>query len=192
MMKSDLRRPNPRPRMRLPLSRKPFGALRASGWTAGVLLLAAGCRTTVPGKAAPHSSTLDGRATYEAVLEPSSSVSKMVAQRDYIPAAPAGDSPPPAYPEQLIKLNLPPQKVVVRIFLPRMGHQSVRMSAIWPCSSRRGACSRRDLDLPLFEQCAGGAGKFCGGFLVVGERGDFGLSSTGQVVLPRQHEEVGG
>jgi hypothetical protein len=94
---------------------------RALAWGAGGLLaLFVGCRTAAANRPAPESS-LNGRASYEAVLEPASGTSELVAQREYIPAIPVGDNHVPAYPEQLVGLNLPPQKIVLRLVLDERG-----------------------------------------------------------------------
>ena len=103
------------------------GAPEAVVWATSILLAAVGCRTTVPVEVPPASS-LQGRTTYEAVLEPGSAAAKLAAQREYIPAAPAGDNQPPVYPEELLNLGLPPQKIVLRLFLDERG----RISGIRP------------------------------------------------------------
>jgi hypothetical protein len=65
---------------------------------------------------------LTGKATYEAVLEPSADTSEQVTQRLFIPAAPGGENQPPLYPDELLRLDLPPQKIVVRLILDERGH----------------------------------------------------------------------
>jgi hypothetical protein len=89
-------------------------------WTAGALLVAIGCRTARPSKA-PTTATLEGRASYEAVPDPDATASKLIPQLDYIPAAPAEGNRPPVYPEELVTLGLPPQKIVLRLVVDEQG-----------------------------------------------------------------------
>ena len=98
------------------------GATRTFAWAFGALLSLAVlcCRTAAQNVAAP-SPSLKGRAIYEAVLEPGATIARMVSQREYIPAAPAGDNQPPVYPEEIVGLGLPPQKIVLRLFLDETG-----------------------------------------------------------------------
>src|SRR5512143_845860 len=115
-------RPSVRPRRSgVALRRRMRSGARALAWGAGGLLaLFVGCRTATANRPASASS-LNGRASYEAVLEPASGTSELGAQREYIPAIPVGDNLVPAYPEQLLGLNLPPQKIVLRLVLDERG-----------------------------------------------------------------------
>ena len=65
---------------------------------------------------------MTGKATYEAVMEPSVETSAQVTQRLFIPAEPGDKNQPPLYPDVLLGLELPPQKIVVRILLDERGH----------------------------------------------------------------------
>ncbi|HYX21380.1 MAG TPA: hypothetical protein VFA98_11105 [Thermoanaerobaculia bacterium] len=85
----------------------------------GALALFSSCRSAAPPKPAEPSVT--GRATYEAVMEPSVETSTQVTQRLFIPAEPGDANRPPRYPEELLGLKLPPQKIVVRISLDERG-----------------------------------------------------------------------
>ncbi len=82
------------------------------------LLSAVGCRTARAPET-PMTTALNGRSSYEAV--PDDSPSKLIPQLDYIPAAPAAENSPPAYPEGLVKMRLSPQKLVVRLVVNREG-----------------------------------------------------------------------
>ena len=55
-------------------------------------------------------------------MEPSEGTSRQVSQRLFIPAAPGDENEPPVYPAELLSLQLPPQKLVVRIALDERGH----------------------------------------------------------------------
>lgn len=97
---------------------------------AGALVLLSACRSAAPSPASEPPPSLTGKATYEAVMEPSVDTSTQVTQRLFIPAAPGDANLPPLYPDELLDLELPPQKIVVRIVLNEHGHvDSVRTNA---------------------------------------------------------------
>lgn len=94
--------------------------LRVIGIIAPLLLTA--CRTTTPPtQVQPASATPSGTASYEVVLDASPDVSKQVSQRLFLPAAPVDENGPPLYPEALLSLGLPPQRLVVRLALDEHG-----------------------------------------------------------------------
>jgi hypothetical protein len=55
-------------------------------------------------------------------MEPSGDTSTQVTQRLFIPASPGDENQPPLYPDELLSLELPPQKIVVRMILDDRGH----------------------------------------------------------------------
>jgi len=101
----------------------PSGALPVAIGAAAILMWTVSCRSAAR-QTSPQPSALTGQATYEALSKPDSSVSEKVAHREYIPAEPAAENPPPEYPEQLVRLNLPPQRLVVRVILDEHGNVS--------------------------------------------------------------------
>lgn len=106
-----------------PLKRRPSGAAEWLRAAAGATVLLTACRTTTSPRAAePARASLSGTATYEAVIEPSANTAKQVSQRLFLPAAPGDENHPPVYPEELVDLALPPQRVVVRLDLDERGH----------------------------------------------------------------------
>ena len=107
------------PRSPLTPTLRPLGSLTSLQVAVGALALFSSCRSAAPPKPAEPSVT--GRATYEAVMEPSVETSTQVTQRLFIPAEPGDANRPPRYPEELLGLKLPPQKIVVRISLDERG-----------------------------------------------------------------------
>lgn len=55
-------------------------------------------------------------------MTPSLDTSKQVTQRLFLPAVPGEENRPPSYPDELLGLELPLQKIVVRIDLNERGH----------------------------------------------------------------------
>ncbi len=105
------------------MSREGSIGLESLQVVAGALALLSACHSTAPPDGSePPRPPLTGRATYEAVMEPSGDTSKQVTQRLFIPAAPGDENQPPLYPGELLGLELPPQKIVVRILLDERGH----------------------------------------------------------------------
>jgi len=86
-----------------------------------VLTLSA-CCTAAPKTVHLALTTPTGTASYEAVLDPSPDVIKLVSERLFLPATPSEENRPPLYPEGLLSLELPPQRIVVRLTLDRHGH----------------------------------------------------------------------
>jgi hypothetical protein len=87
----------------------------------GVALSLYACRTVPPQAPPQRTPSLSGTARYEAVQGPSEDTSRQVSERLFIPAEPGDANEPPAYPEQLLRLQLPPQKIVVRMSLDEHG-----------------------------------------------------------------------
>ena len=103
--------------------RRPSGALKSLEVAPTAFLLLFACRSAAPSKTsgvAPAAVT--GKATYEAVIEPSADTAEQVTQRLFIPAAPGRENRAPRYPAELLSVELPPQKIVVRITLDERGH----------------------------------------------------------------------
>ena len=88
----------------------------------GAALSVSACRTTVPSQVPPERTpSLSGTARYEAVQAPSEDTSRQVSERLFIPAEPGDANEPPGYPKELLRLQLPPQNIVVRIVLDEHG-----------------------------------------------------------------------
>jgi hypothetical protein len=110
-------------RARSPLTRHPFGAPRWSRLAGATALSLTACRTAAPSNAVqPVPANPSGTASYEAVVEPGPDISKQVSQRLFLPAVPGDENRPPLYPEELLGLALPPQRIVVRLTLDEHGH----------------------------------------------------------------------
>ena len=105
-----------------PLTRYPLGALESLEVAAGALVLLSACRSAAPPQTSASPRPLTGKSTYEAVTEANVDTAEQVTQRLFIPAAPGGENWPPVYPDELLSLDLPPQKIVVRIVLDERGH----------------------------------------------------------------------
>ncbi len=113
---------------RSPLASRPFGARGVFLWLLTAVLLVA-CSATKPGEARPPNPRI-GQVSYEAVMAADATSSTLVPEVDYIPAAPAPENTPPVYPQCLLNLGLPPQKVVMRILVDDQGQvMEVRGSA---------------------------------------------------------------
>lgn len=108
---------------RSPLTRHSLGELKSLVVAPAAFVLILACRSAAPSKTSevvPLSVT--GKATYEAVIEPSAETAEQVTQRLFIPAAPGPENQPPQYPAELLSLELPAQKIIVRITLDERGH----------------------------------------------------------------------
>ena len=107
--------------LRSPLTRPPSGARESLLVAAGVLELLSACRSAATPKPSEPPPSVTGKATYEAVVAPSVETSTQVTQRLFIPAEPGEENQPPLYPNELLSLELPPQRIVVRMFLDEHG-----------------------------------------------------------------------
>ena len=111
-----------------PLARHPSGARGVFLLLLATVLLVA-CSATKPGEARPPTPKI-GQVSYEAVTAADATSSTLVPEVDYIPAAPAPENTSPVYPQCLLNLGLPPQKVVMRILVDDQGQVTeVRGSA---------------------------------------------------------------
>jgi hypothetical protein len=77
--------------------------------------LEGGCRTV------PAPRPLEGRASYESIEDPSAQTSELVSKREFLAAEPASGNQSPRYPDELVSLALPPQKLVVRLDVDERG-----------------------------------------------------------------------
>jgi hypothetical protein len=103
------------------LSAHALGALERLACLGAALSVSA-CRTAIPSHTPPERTpSLSGTGRYEAVPGPSEDASRQVSQRLFIPAEPDDANDPPAYPERLLRLHLPAQRIVVRIALDEHG-----------------------------------------------------------------------
>jgi len=103
-----------------PQMRRPLGTLESFPVAAGAFVLLSACRSAAAPSEPPRAMT--GKATYEAVADASAETSTQVTQRLFIPAEPGDKNQPPLYPDDLLAVQLPPQKIVVRIVLDALGH----------------------------------------------------------------------
>ncbi|MEO8432564.1 MAG: hypothetical protein ABI592_13715 [Acidobacteriota bacterium] len=88
------------------------------------------CAGTTPGRAAPPDTALspipagsskDGVVSYEALVDPAGTASRLKAQRDFFPAGPSPANEPPGYPANLLPRALGPREIVVRLVIDARG-----------------------------------------------------------------------
>lgn len=91
-----------------------------------VLLVLAACRTQAPQslttRDAAELSAASSAVSATLLSDPNAPTAELAPGEEFVPARLDGDNPAPIYPADLIRRNLPPHKIVVRILFDETGH----------------------------------------------------------------------